>query len=155
VRVAVTVGNQTSAAETVNVAPASPGIFVIPSDGMAAALHGDNLAQRVTPANPVARGKLIVMFITGLGDTTPPPIDGEGAPFDLLSPAASPVTVEVGGVPSESVVFAGLTPGFSGLYQINFTVPLTAPVGNETPVLVRVGDRNNAGAPLPAKLAIQ
>lgn len=155
VRVAVSIGNQTSAVENVNVAPASPGIFVIPADGMAAAVHGANLTQRITAANPAARDELIVMFVTGLGDTNPPPIDGEGAPFDVLSPTASPVTVEVGGVPSPNVIFAGLTPGFTGLYQINFTVPLSAPVGNDVPLLVRVGENSSAGANQPAKLAVQ
>jgi uncharacterized protein (TIGR03437 family) len=58
-------------------------------------------------------------------------------------------------VASQDVFFSGLTPGFSGLFQINFFVPPNAPVGNEIPILVRVGDRNNAGAPLPPKLAIQ
>jgi uncharacterized protein (TIGR03437 family) len=157
VRVAVTIGNQTSAVEAVNVAPASPGIFVVSAEGAAAAVRGPTYTalDLVTVANPAQRGEVVVVYGTGLGDTNPPPLDGEGAPFDVFSPTASPVTVEVGGVPSPNVIFAGLTPGFTGLYQINFTVPLTAPVGNDVPVLIRVGENNSAGANQPAKLAVQ
>ncbi|MGI8744243.1 MAG: hypothetical protein ACR2NN_17045 [Bryobacteraceae bacterium] len=62
-----------------------------------------------TPDNPAARGQTIVLFGTGLGAAqTPVKVLLQGAE---LTPA-----------------FAGLAPGFIGLYQINVLVPLaTAP----------------------------
>jgi uncharacterized protein (TIGR03437 family) len=153
VRVAVTIGDQTSAVETVKVNPVSPGVFA--PNGRAAALRGLTFSDLVTPANPARRGEAIVLFATGLGDTSPPAIDGEPAPFDVFSRTTGPVVVELGGVASQDVFFSGLAPGFSGLFQINFFVPPNAPVGNEIPVQVRIGDLDNAGATLQPKLAVQ
>jgi uncharacterized protein (TIGR03437 family) len=45
--------------------------------------------------------------------------------------------VTVGGVPAQ-VPFSGITPGFVGATQINFTVPPAAPSGPQ-PVVVTVG----------------
>ncbi|MBI3698001.1 MAG: beta-propeller fold lactonase family protein [Acidobacteria bacterium] len=120
VQVTVTVGAQTSAPETVGVAPASPGIFVS-LDGAGAFLHGADLSL-VTAARPARAGEAIVMFLTGLGATNLPPVDGQPAPLDRLAPTALAPTVTVGSTPA-LVRFSGLAPGFSGLYQINFDVP--------------------------------
>ena len=48
------------------------------------------------------------------------------------------VTVGIGGHPM-IVTFAGLAPGFVGLYQINFTVPGDRVQGDTLPVIVKVG----------------
>lgn len=156
VRVAVTAGGQTSPVETVNVASSSPGIFVVQQDGMAAAVHGaPPQTDRVTAANPAHRGETLVMFVTGLGNTTPPPMDGLPAPGDVLAWTTLPVGVSVGGVPSGDVSFSGLTPGTSGLYQINFVVPQLAPTGDNVPMVITAGPQDNYSAVLKAKLAVQ
>ncbi len=129
-RVAVTVAGQTSSVETVNVAPAAPGIFFDASTGLGA----------VVPARAARPGETVSLFVTGLGDTTPPPIDGDAAPLDILSPSAATPRVTVGGVAAD-VRFSGLAPSFSGLYQINFDVPLSVSVGTEVPVTITVGER--------------
>jgi len=120
-RVAVTVGGQTSPAESINVAPASPGIFTLDQDQTAAATHADY--SLITTSNPAERGEIVTMYVTGLGGTNPPPIEGDEAPSDTLARTLLPVKVFVGRVESPKVDFSGLTPGFSGLYQINFQVP--------------------------------
>jgi uncharacterized protein (TIGR03437 family) len=48
------------------------------------------------------------------------------------------VTVTIGGVPVVPS-FAGLAPGWVGLYQVNVEVPPNAPVGDAVPVVVSVG----------------
>jgi uncharacterized protein (TIGR03437 family) len=63
--------------------------------------------------NPLARGQVLVAFATGLGATTK-----KGA----LSSANATVTAVVNGV-ELPVAFAGLTPGYVGLYQVNIPIP--------------------------------
>jgi uncharacterized protein (TIGR03437 family) len=48
------------------------------------------------------------------------------------------------------VLFAGLTPDFVGLYQINAVVPDTAPVGLDVPLVIRAGAR----ASVPVAIAV-
>ena len=57
----------------------------------------------------------------------------------------NPVTLNAGGV-SAPVAYAGLTPGFVGLCQINATMPEGAPSGNA--VLVTVSVAGQTGAPV-------
>jgi uncharacterized protein (TIGR03437 family) len=41
--------------------------------------------------------------------------------------------------PPALLVFAGLAPGFVGLYQVNFQIPNTAPSGDAIPVTLTIG----------------
>jgi uncharacterized protein (TIGR03437 family) len=148
VRVTVTVANQTSPAETVAVAPASPGIFFNFVDGAGAFLHSDYTP--VTAANPARRGEPLLAYAGGLGDTTPTPVEGDKPPEDILAWTAAVPAVIVGGVNAE-VLFHGLAPCCTGLYQVNFVVPDTAPTGGEVPVTVAVGGRISNSV----KLAVQ
>jgi uncharacterized protein (TIGR03437 family) len=147
VRVAITVNGQTSAAETVNVAPTSPGNFVIFLDGTGAFLHDPDVV--VTSLNPASRGERIAMFVTGLGNTSPPPLDREQAPVPPAETVLKP-TVTVGGITAD-VFFSGLAPCCSGLYQINFDVPLNSAVGNDVPVVVSIGGRTSNTVNLAVK----
>jgi len=49
-----------------------------------------------------------------------------------------PASVTIGGVPA-TVSFAGLAPGFVGLYQVNVEVPEAAPSGSSVPVVLSIG----------------
>jgi uncharacterized protein (TIGR03437 family) len=55
-----------------------------------------------------------------------------------LAETTHTVTVTIGSVPA-TVSFAGLAPGWVGLYQVNVQVPANAPVGNAVPVALSVG----------------
>jgi uncharacterized protein (TIGR03437 family) len=105
----------------------APGVFTL--DGMpggpAAGLHADG--RIVGPADPAARGETIQLFLTGMGVRNPL----------MLRPDVLPV-VRVGDVPAE-IAFSGDAPGYPGLDQINFKVPLDAPAGPEVPLTVQFG----------------
>jgi uncharacterized protein (TIGR03437 family) len=109
--------------------------------------HADG--KLVSAANPAKGGEEIVAYVTGLGQTSPPLTTGQaattGAPtltvfaIDLnyrpnalaTKPQGPSLT---GSVPrNQAPLFTGATPGFVGLYQINFIVP---PVPNELPPCV-------------------
>jgi uncharacterized protein (TIGR03437 family) len=139
--VTLEVKNGDSASNTValNLPPAGPGLFTL--DGEQAIVQNPNgsLNSATTPAHP---GDVLVAYLTGGGAVN----SGAwitGAP----SPAASatvtaPYALTVGDQPAK-VAYLGLTPGFVGLYQANFTVPSLAP--GSYPVVVTVaGNASNA-----------
>ncbi len=146
-------GSTESDAVPVNVTlgPAHPGIFITaetnaPNQG--AILNPAN--QLVDAANPSAVGGVIVIYCTGLGATTPAVATGQAAPGTTAgsSPAlvTLPVTVTVGGV-NAVVSFAGLSPGFVGLYQVNATIPAGVTTGPAVPVvLTQNGVASNAAS---------
>ncbi|HZS51752.1 MAG TPA: beta-propeller fold lactonase family protein [Bryobacterales bacterium] len=137
-----------SAPAPVSVAAAAPGIFSDPASGIGAFLHGADLSP-VTTANPARAGETIVLYCTGLGNTSPPPMDGQPAPADILSPAASLPVVTVGGAQA-NVRFAGLAPLYAGLYQINFDVPSGTP-GGAAMVKVTSASWTSNGVLLPTR----
>jgi len=90
-----------------------------------------------TCAAPVKAGDILQVYATGLGlatsDGTESGIklaNGTVAPADgsVLHRLVTPLAVTVGGVFAETV-FAGLAPGYAGLYQINIRIPAAAPPG--------------------------
>ena len=78
-----------------------------------------------------------MIYATGLG-----PVDqtvGLGAPAPANPPANItdlPIRVTIGGQ-SATVQFAGLAPGFVGLYQVNVQVPQGVPPGPAVPVVIQ------------------
>ncbi|HEV2691137.1 MAG TPA: hypothetical protein VGV35_21420, partial [Bryobacteraceae bacterium] len=102
-------------------------------------------AQVLADANsPAKAGDVLVMYTVGLGQVTPALASGDPAPFTQLEQINGTGSVTIGGV-SAQVLFAGLTPGFSGLYQVNVVVPAGIMAGNQTPVTVSVNGRAGAG----------
>ncbi|MGA2599873.1 MAG: hypothetical protein ABSH09_23105, partial [Bryobacteraceae bacterium] len=61
-------------------------------------------------------------YVTGLGSVTPTVADGAAPSNTTLSTVDDDVAVFVDGQQA-TVAFAGLAPGFAGLYQVNFVVP--------------------------------
>ncbi|MBS0279164.1 MAG: hypothetical protein JSR81_16195 [Proteobacteria bacterium] len=122
------------------VALAQPGVFTFDQSGKGQAIvvDGANPALIATPANPVARGGVAVIYAEGLGAVNQPVVAGTAAPVDPLARVVNTMAVTIGGRPAQ-VLFAGLTPGFTGLYQVNVTVPADAAPGNAVPVVVTVG----------------
>jgi uncharacterized protein (TIGR03437 family) len=134
--------NVSSNTVTTFVYKTTPGVFTIPSGGLglAAAEHGDY--SLITAAHPALPGETIAVYLTGLGTVFPvngvAPVDG-AATGPKGDNAVSEIEVDVAGFGSTSVVYAGLTPGDAGLYQINFQVPLTAPAGSDALAIVGPG----------------
>jgi uncharacterized protein (TIGR03437 family) len=127
-----------SAPVHVAVAPASPALFTVNSQGWgpAAALNQDYSLN--TAQNPAARGSVVLLFATGEG-MTDQAADGVLATTPLPRPLL-PITVTVGGRPAE-VLYAGAAPGLvAGVLQINARIPDDAPTGDGVMVVVDAGD---------------
>ncbi len=139
--VQVTVENKTirSAAVTVPVNAASPGLFTVApvGRGQAEALNEDRSANSVDA--PAAVGSIVTLFATGGGVTDPPSTDGAIATDD--GPAlAQTVSVLFGDVAAEEVFFAGGVKGrAAGYFQVVARIPQGVAAG-EVPVVLRVGE---------------
>jgi len=94
------------------------------------------------PAKPAIRGQAIIIYCTGLGAVTPEVTLGSPAPGSPLSQTVSPVTVEVGGKAAQ-VFFSGLSPGFTGLYQVNALVPADAATGDTVNLSIATGGQTS------------
>jgi len=128
-----------SAAVTVPVAAAAPGIFTANSSGSgpAAALNQDYSYNN--SANPAAAGSALILYLTGAGQTTPAGVDGSvNADAGALARPALPVTAEIAGR-AATVLYAGNSEGIvSGAIQVNLLVPAGLASGPQ-PVTVRIG----------------
>jgi uncharacterized protein (TIGR03437 family) len=78
----------------------------------------------------------LTAYVTGLGMLTPAPIDGTAA--NQISRTIESVIVSVAGIPAE-LGYAGSTPGFVGVGQINFRVPATGLKNGPNLVVINVG----------------
>lgn len=138
-RVEVEYQGNRSNAMTVPVLPAKPGIFSLNASGagQAAALNQDLSVNGA--ANPAARGEVVVLYVTGAGETNPPSTDGRLSIGEYPAPRL-PISVLIGGV--EAVVhYAGAAPGLvSGVIQVNAVIPAEIAPG-DAGVVLRAGGR--------------
>lgn len=122
----VEVDGRYSRPKSIRLTKVNPGVAAY-SDGRVIAQHGDySLVNTASPARP---DEWIIVYLVGMGATTPAVPSGEAAPMTALSHAAVQPIVTIGGTPAE-IAFAGLTPGAVGLYQINCKVPASASDGD-------------------------
>jgi adhesin/invasin len=119
-------GESLSVPQALTMAAASPGIFSTDGSGKGQGHiyigHSDFTQTLADSRNPATAGDFIVIYCSGLGEVAPPVAAGAPAPLDHLTSTVNPVTVAIGGVDAP-VQFAGLSPGFAGLYQVNAMVP--------------------------------
>ncbi|HXA48890.1 MAG TPA: metallophosphoesterase, partial [Candidatus Acidoferrum sp.] len=105
-------------------------------------LHADGRAVSTTA--PAAPGETLVIYMTGLGQVNGSIAAGQPAPASPLLSVTSDVQVMFGPAGPLKPSFAGLTPGFVGVYQVNVTVPSNLAT-NTYPV--RVLTTGNASPP--------
>src|ERR1700693_5023984 len=86
----------------------------------------DNLL--VTASHPVHHGNTLLIYLTGLGITSPVVDPGLPAPSNPLAQIQIPVAVTLGGV-DLSVLSANLISGQAGVYQVSVSVPNNVPLG--------------------------
>jgi uncharacterized protein (TIGR03437 family) len=100
---------------SLTLATAAPGLFQ---------LDAKNVVATPSPAKP---GEIVVLWATGLGQTEGLQPDNylqvPTAAASLVGGANLEVLLDGAAVPSSAIQYAGVAPGFAGLYQINLTLP--------------------------------
>jgi len=98
------------------------------------AFHLDG--SKLSAASPAQAGEVIVIYATGLGPTLPQALPNQ------VPPSAAPVAmpgfeVWLDGTPVDPalILYAGVTPGYAGLYQVNLTIPANTGANPE----IRIG----------------
>jgi uncharacterized protein (TIGR03437 family) len=125
--------------QPIQLASATPGLAAL-SDSTLIAQHGDG--SLVSQTAPAMGAEYLVAYLAGLGDTTVPVASGAASPSSpLAEPAATPV-LTINGT-QYPILFAGLTPGLVGLYQMNFQVPAGLAAGNITIMVSQNGQLSN------------
>ena len=134
---------QSSNGVPVTVVTAAPGLFTFNSQGTGpGAILNSDLSYN-SSSNAAARGDIVVIYMTGEGETAPPGVTGKvttvASPPQPLTPAPLlPVTVTIGGQPA-TWNFAGEAPGLvSGVLQLNVVVPTNIAAGDQ-PIVVSIG----------------
>jgi uncharacterized protein (TIGR03437 family) len=102
---------------TVSIAATAPGVF--PKGNLGIATDGNG--RLVTSDNPIVPGNPYVLWLTGLGRTDCPTLQPGVAPNAICNALVQP-QLAIGGKTTQ-IYYAGLSPQFPGLYQINFVVP--------------------------------
>ncbi len=138
VPVILSVNNALTLPLMVNMVAATPGVLsayngpslTVPQNGAQIVAQHSADGSLVSSASPAKPGEYLVMYLVGMGATNPSVASGASSPGPPgLASVVNQPTVTVGSEAS-SVYFAGLTPAFVGLYQIDFQVPPGAPSGN-------------------------
>ncbi len=92
----------------------------------------------VTDSDPIHRGDHLVIYLTGMGAVSPVVPNGMPAPTNPLALTLTQPQVRLGNV-DLFVDYAGLAPGEVGVYQLNVTVPASAPQGLSVPLSITQG----------------
>jgi uncharacterized protein (TIGR03437 family) len=122
----------------VTVQAAAPGLF---ANGSHASVQNFDFSPN-SSGNPAKVGSIIMAYLTGAGPVSPQPADGAAAGSGAdLSNVTSTVTATIGGMPA-NVSFAGLAPGFAGLWQANIEIPSGLAQG-DFPLTVSVGGQSS------------
>jgi len=106
-------GNASSPVD-VPIAAMQPGVYT--GNGQAIVVRAADYTLRAM------KGDNVFVYVSGLGAVSNQPADGAGGPASPLAAAMTDVQVTLGGLACE-VQFAGLAPGFTGVYQVNFRIP--------------------------------
>jgi uncharacterized protein (TIGR03437 family) len=138
------------------VVAAVPGLYTLnqAGTGPGAILNQDLTINGL--ANPEKRGNIIVIYMTGEGQTTPGGVDGVVIPpvLSALKRPVLPVSVTIGGIDAVVAYAGSAATLISGVMQVNVTIPLTAPIGTQ-PVVVTVGTAKSQSGASAATVVVQ
>src|SRR5262249_8196825 len=116
--VRVSKGSTVIGSATLTLQNTAPGLFIL---GTQAAVVNDSGTVN-SPSQPATVGGWVAAYLTGLGPVDNAVATCAPASAAPLSQTTNRVTATIGGRPAQ-VLFAGLAPGYAGVYQVNLIVP--------------------------------
>jgi uncharacterized protein (TIGR03437 family) len=134
VQVAVNNGAALSQPFAFQVAPVAPALFAYPI------LKVSDFSP-ISALNPTQAGELILVYLTGAGQTTPALVSG-AVVDESISYNTVPVRVTLGGKEAQ-VLMSAARPGIPGFYQVVLRVPAGTGNGNVPLVLEAGSTRSN------------
>ncbi|MCB1020982.1 MAG: putative Ig domain-containing protein [Acidobacteria bacterium] len=136
-------GNALSTPEAISVSRAQPAVFTQSfsgvGPGIVVGVRPDGSQFLVGPTSRLSVGDAAVIYCAGLGLVDQEIDAADAAPGDPLARTVEGVSVTIGGVDA-SVFYAGLAPGFAGLYQVNAIVPAGTPSGADVPLVLTIDE---------------
>lgn len=137
---------------TVTVGTAQPDIVLVDNTGNASVAQtvwnqmiagtAFNLAS-AAPSNPISVGQTLTVYCTGLGPIDQQLSPGTPAGSSTAVNAVNTVTLTIGGQ-NVPVTFAGLVPGFPGVYEVTATVPSGLSTGTNIPLTLSVAGQTSS-----------
>jgi uncharacterized protein (TIGR03437 family) len=123
-----------------SIIPGAPAVFRanIPQLGPTPVVVRNSNGKLVTGADPVHRGDALIIWATGLGQTTPAGQTGLPSPSKPLAQALNVPQITLGNM-DLPLIYAGLAPHYVGVYQINVQVPRNVPSGLSVPLVINQG----------------
>ena len=118
----VTLDNLNGPVVLIDIQPSAPALFQVDL-ATPIAVHADG--KLISPASPAKAGEIIVLYATGLGGTVPQAPYGEIPQTAALLKNITAFKVLLNGNPLDParIYYAGVAPGFAGLYQVNLALP--------------------------------
>ncbi len=148
VDVVISRGGLDSPVEPAMIAEFAPAVFLNPATA-------EPIIQRhpdgalITATNPAKPGDVLIIFVTGIGGVSSPPVTGAASAASPLASARVAPTVTVAGESSQ-VFFAGLAPFFVGLGQVNIQIANTfVPNGPTAQLVIDFEGSSNPPVSLP------
>jgi uncharacterized protein (TIGR03437 family) len=135
-------GDSYALPESLLVAAAQPAIYTKDMSGKGQGIILNAQGQLAEPGTPAAPGEVITVYCAGLGEVDPLVDAGAPAPASPLAWTANPVVLKIGGLDAK-VLFSGLTPAATGLYQVNALVPEGVSVSDALPVVLVAGGQSS------------
>jgi uncharacterized protein (TIGR03437 family) len=122
----LTVDGRAGPAVQIQLSAAAPALFSLSERWIVACRPDGSVVSQEQPARP---GDLVILYATGLGRTVPNPRSGEIPAQAAVLERLSEFLVLLDGVPvgPDRIAYAGVAPGFAGLYQINLRLPDALP----------------------------
>lgn len=130
----LTLDGQTGPVILFTLSAAAPALYL---QGERVAIAASLAGALYTPQSPARPGDWVILYATGLGATKPPAGYGEIARGAAPLAQMGDFRILLNGMPVEAsrIAYAGLAPGFAGLYQVNLWLPDGTPPDPEIRIM--------------------